>query len=390
MEHDPFALIEAMTIAGFATGCEKGYLYLRGEYPLALARIANAIAALPRPRLPRRQHPRRRRALRHRAAPRRRRLHLRRGDGADELDRRAPRRAAQQAALPDRGRPVRQADGDQQRRDAGQRPRHRPRGGAGVRRASAPSAPPAPSCSASPGTSKRPGVYEVPFGITLRELLDLAGGGSAAPDACRRSCSAARRALSSAPSSSTCRSPSRATRAIGATLGSAWSCRSTTPSTCARSCAASPQFFRDESCGQCVPCRVGTVRQEELLHRLATDRAARLGGGRDGAARGAGPGDARRLDLRPRSDRLQRHRVGARRFPSSNRRAGDAMSSGRALRPPDPVPAARCRCPAAAPAARWSSRSTARARRGARGRRPARRRAPASASRRRPSAIWRT
>ena len=28
-------------------------------------------------------------------------------------------------------------------------------------------------------------------------------------------------------------------------------------------------FFREESCGQCVPCRVGTVRQEEALHRLA-------------------------------------------------------------------------------------------------------------------------
>jgi NADH-quinone oxidoreductase subunit F len=27
------------------------------------------------------------------------------------------------------------------------------------------------------------------------------------------------------------------------------------------------QFFRDESCGQCVPCRVGTVRQAELLSR---------------------------------------------------------------------------------------------------------------------------
>jgi NADH-quinone oxidoreductase subunit F len=27
-------------------------------------------------------------------------------------------------------------------------------------------------------------------------------------------------------------------------------------------------FFRDESCGQCVPCRVGTVRQEETLRRL--------------------------------------------------------------------------------------------------------------------------
>ena len=32
-------------------------------------------------------------------------------------------------------------------------------------------------------------------------------------------------------------------------------------------------FFRDESCGQCVPCRVGTVRQEEALKRLAAGRA---------------------------------------------------------------------------------------------------------------------
>jgi NADH-quinone oxidoreductase subunit F len=41
------------------------------------------------------------------------------------------------------------------------------------------------------------------------------------------------------------------------------------------------QFFRDESCGQCVPCRVGTARQEELLTRLAAaqprgDRATEL------------------------------------------------------------------------------------------------------------------
>jgi NADH-quinone oxidoreductase subunit F len=27
------------------------------------------------------------------------------------------------------------------------------------------------------------------------------------------------------------------------------------------------EFFRDESCGQCVPCRVGTVRQQEALQR---------------------------------------------------------------------------------------------------------------------------
>ena len=28
------------------------------------------------------------------------------------------------------------------------------------------------------------------------------------------------------------------------------------------------EFFRNESCGQCVPCRVGTVRQHETLVRL--------------------------------------------------------------------------------------------------------------------------
>jgi NADH-quinone oxidoreductase subunit F len=32
------------------------------------------------------------------------------------------------------------------------------------------------------------------------------------------------------------------------------------------------RFFRDESCGQCVPCRVGTVRQEEVLQRLLSGR----------------------------------------------------------------------------------------------------------------------
>jgi NADH-quinone oxidoreductase subunit F len=45
MEEDPFALVEAMTIVAFATGCEKGYIYIRGEYPLATERLETAIAA---------------------------------------------------------------------------------------------------------------------------------------------------------------------------------------------------------------------------------------------------------------------------------------------------------------------------------------------------------
>jgi NADH-quinone oxidoreductase subunit F len=43
LEEDPFALVEAMTIAGYASGAERGYLYVRGEYPLAEARLTNAI-----------------------------------------------------------------------------------------------------------------------------------------------------------------------------------------------------------------------------------------------------------------------------------------------------------------------------------------------------------
>jgi NADH-quinone oxidoreductase subunit F len=43
MEGDPFAVIESMTIAAYATGCEQGYIYVRGEYPLAIERLRGAI-----------------------------------------------------------------------------------------------------------------------------------------------------------------------------------------------------------------------------------------------------------------------------------------------------------------------------------------------------------
>src|SRR5438094_188433 len=45
MENDPFALVEGMAIAAFATGCEKGFVYVRDEYPLARRRLEKAIAA---------------------------------------------------------------------------------------------------------------------------------------------------------------------------------------------------------------------------------------------------------------------------------------------------------------------------------------------------------
>ncbi|MDQ1447086.1 MAG: NADH-quinone oxidoreductase subunit, partial [Actinomycetota bacterium] len=44
MESDPFALVEAMTIAAFATDCAHAYVYVRAEYPVAHARLENAFA----------------------------------------------------------------------------------------------------------------------------------------------------------------------------------------------------------------------------------------------------------------------------------------------------------------------------------------------------------
>ena len=44
MEGNPHAMIEGMLIAGVATGATEGYIYVRAEYPLAVARLKNAIA----------------------------------------------------------------------------------------------------------------------------------------------------------------------------------------------------------------------------------------------------------------------------------------------------------------------------------------------------------
>jgi formate dehydrogenase iron-sulfur subunit len=44
MEGDPFMLIEGMTIAGIATGATQGYVYVRSEYPHAIAAMNEAIA----------------------------------------------------------------------------------------------------------------------------------------------------------------------------------------------------------------------------------------------------------------------------------------------------------------------------------------------------------
>ena len=46
MEGDPFKLIEGMMIAAYAVKAQDGYIYVRAEYPMSVARLRHAIALL--------------------------------------------------------------------------------------------------------------------------------------------------------------------------------------------------------------------------------------------------------------------------------------------------------------------------------------------------------
>ncbi len=43
LEGDPHAVLEAMAIAGYSIGANKGYIYVRAEYPIAVKRLEIAI-----------------------------------------------------------------------------------------------------------------------------------------------------------------------------------------------------------------------------------------------------------------------------------------------------------------------------------------------------------
>src|SRR5262249_53605296 len=124
------------------------------------------------------------------------------------------------------------------------------------------------------GCLEKPGLYEVEFGTTLRELLALAGGvrDGRQPRAILLGGAAGTFVT---PDELDLRLTFEDTRAAGATLGSGVVMVFDDTIDIDDILLRIARFFRDESCGQCVPCRVGTVRQEEALHRLANANGSR-------------------------------------------------------------------------------------------------------------------
>ncbi len=267
MEEDPFSLVEGMTIAGYATGCEIGYLYLRGEYPLAAERMAGAIAAGRAAGLL---------GVDVMGAGFTFDIEVRRGAGAYicgeetalfnsiEGKRGEPRNKPPfpvQVGLFGRPTVVNNVETlvnvPALLREGG-----RAYGNIGTAGSTG------PKLFCVSGHVARPGLYEAPFGITLRELVQLAGAGPI-----RAVLLGGAAGVFVGPADLDVALTFEGTRAIGATLGSGVIMVFDETVDLLDVVRRIAEFFRDESCGQCVPCRVGTVRQEELLARLLARRS---------------------------------------------------------------------------------------------------------------------
>ncbi|HYJ61069.1 MAG TPA: NAD(P)H-dependent oxidoreductase subunit E [Actinomycetota bacterium] len=270
MEQDPFAVIESLTIAGYATGAEQGLLYIRGEYPTATERIAHAIAEARGAGLIGDDVMGAGFAFD---------IELRRGAGAYIC--------GEETAL------FNSIEG--KRGEPRNKPPFPVTHGLFGKPTSinnvetlinvlqvltmGPEAYAALGTEGSTGTRlfclsghvERPGVYEHEHGITLGAAVEAAGGVRGGKPLKAILLGGAAGGFVG-PDRLDIRLTFEDARAGGYTLGSGVIMVFDEDTDLVDLCLRIARFFRDESCGQCVPCRVGTVRQEEALHRLVAGR----------------------------------------------------------------------------------------------------------------------
>ena len=266
MKGDPFALLEGLTIAGFAVGAEKGFVYVRGEYPESFRILSQAIQAA------RENHFLGNNIL---GSSFSFDIELRRGAGAYicgeetalfnsiEGFRGEPRN---KPPFPTQSGLFRRPTIVNNVETLINIPEIILKGGAGYARIGTPQSTGYRLFCLS-GHVARPGTYEVAFGVTLRQLIELAGGVGGTGKL---------QAVLLGGAAGTFVSPQEldtpltfeGVRGIGATLGSGVVMLFDDSVDLKEILARIAKFFRHESCGQCVPCRVGTIRQEEILRRL--------------------------------------------------------------------------------------------------------------------------
>jgi NADH-quinone oxidoreductase subunit F len=270
MEHDPFGVVEALTIAGFATGSERGFLYVRGEYPAATRRLERAV-----------EQARARGFLGDDVMGEGFAfdVEIRRGAGAYIC---GEETALFNSIEGKRGEPRNKPPFPVERGLFG-----KPTGinnvetlanvleilamgGLEYAKLGTPDST-GPRLFCLSGCVETPGVYEVAHGTPLRDLIALAGGVRGGREAKAVLLGGAAGSFVG-PDGLDLPLSFEDARAVGATLGSGVVMVFDDTVNLASIVLRIAAFFRDESCGQCVPCRVGTVRQEEALHRLVAGR----------------------------------------------------------------------------------------------------------------------
>jgi NADH-quinone oxidoreductase subunit F len=122
------------------------------------------------------------------------------------------------------------------------------------------------------GHVKQPGLYEMPMGTSLRELVFHDAGGLQEGRTLQAVLLGGAAGSFLTPAQIDVPLSFEGTRAIGATLGSGAVIVFDDTTDMKPILLRIARFFRDESCGQCVPCRVGTKRQEEILERMLNER----------------------------------------------------------------------------------------------------------------------
>lgn len=266
MENDPFAVVEALTIAGFAAGASKGWIYIRGEYPLATRRLQGAIDAARDAGFLGERIARSSFSFD---------IEIRRGAGAYIC--------GEETALfnslegfrgePRQKPPFPTTHGLFGRPTAVNNPEtllnllEIVTNGGHAYAAIGTEGSKGRKLFCVSGNVKTPGLYEVPFGPTLRDLLDLAGGVDGELQAVLLGGAAGSFVT---PDQLDVPLTLEDTRAAGLSLGSGVVMAFNRSVDLAAVVTRIAEFFRDESCGQCVPCRIGAVRQHELLVRTGT------------------------------------------------------------------------------------------------------------------------
>jgi NADH-quinone oxidoreductase subunit F len=131
---------------------------------------------------------------------------------------------------------------------------------------------PGPKLFCVSGDVARPGLYEVPFGVTIRHLIDDLAGGVSGAGLQAILFGGAAGAFATAQHWDV-KMSFEDLRAAGLPLGSGVVMVFNQSRDMRDALKRLAKFFAHESCGKCYPCQLGTQRQSEIMERVAAGRA---------------------------------------------------------------------------------------------------------------------